>query len=227
MNNSSTSPLETSSHPCTTDPSVSFDIDLKEKLHKDEVINVDYAALRQTLATFNAPSDSSELSIVVQTKKSMPEAASGVYYPPDKEIDVVIDKPKKLQKTLQHELWHYADMTNNPPSSLEEKKNLLGHIGGKALLPFSITNAGLIIFNGVTRSDSIANSVAESGIIDPSVYASAAEIMSNAQGIATVGVIGSYALYSACYTAHKRERTARKAEKETFPAIISVAKPSQ
>lgn len=96
-----------------TDPVISMDISLGKELREGEVVEVCYAALRETLDYIKAPSDSSDLTIVLEPIGEQPKHSKiySSYTPSINTIRLTFNakaNTKFIQTCLQHEVYHYA-----------------------------------------------------------------------------------------------------------------------
>jgi hypothetical protein len=196
-----------------TDPAVSVNLSMKNKLPQGEAFHVDYDALRKTLEAVEAPADNSGLSIEFGSD-DLGIAINGSYSPSDKAVSIAHKaEPLKVQKTLQHELRHYSDIVERPVTNSENIKNFIGSTANKSGIPLSgaLTLANVGLFADKFVNLNVNNYEFVNGVVNTSEIA---------RNIILPVQIGALAL-SGFYWFHNRERTARKAEKLKLPTVVS------
>jgi hypothetical protein len=206
-----------------TDPAVSMDVDLGKSLQPGEVINVDFDALRKVLKETGAPKDSSDVSLDIKSPANTPKGMAGAHNPYTKETLLrFTGNESKMQGVLQHELRHYADFVETPPTDAEARKNRIGLLGAKAAnlaaLPTLLFTAGSIGSNVPAVENSATSVMSETSFNTLQTTIEAGHFTSVATSLGALAVMGTF------YWANKRERTARKAEKLNLPRVISVQK---
>lgn len=206
-----------------TDPAISVDLSVRRKLPKGHSFEVDYLALRETIDALGGIEDASNLNIRYRTKVGG-FMTRGRYYEVEGNdetqesehfIDIRYASRKTTQRTLQHELTHYIDLSNNPSSKAE---GIRAAIGGIALYTsFGITSANLAVSvtSLATRSELVGS------LVEPQALNTINETLNTLNNIGSYGSLGTLALGMAFYYAHKREITARKGGKVEAPVVTS------
>ncbi|MDB5163300.1 MAG: hypothetical protein JWN28_908 [Candidatus Saccharibacteria bacterium] len=199
--------------PLDTDPTISVNLSVKNTLKQGEKFHIDYPALRETLSAVGAPADSSSLSIEFGSKMSAGD--SGGYNPGIEHARIVSRNNERLmQKSLQHELKHYADMAQNPVTQNELLRNNIG----KSSIKASLAASGLGV---LTLIGSAADSFPQSIWANHETLEAISNTSEVGRTIIFPIILGSAALAGVLYYGQDRERTARKAEKLKLPIVAS------
>ncbi|HET8883849.1 MAG TPA: hypothetical protein VFM68_00055 [Candidatus Saccharimonadales bacterium] len=204
-----------------TDPTVTFDVGVGKQLDKGQVIDIDYSALRQSLSALDAPNDNSHLSVEVWPKHALPSGVKGAYSPDTTEVVVGMNKPADTNKSLRHELGHYADFANNPLSRKDEIENKIGQTALEIVTPAATVNIGLGATKAAMNIPGIDQLVSSEFSHSPA-YTAALEHLQSSYNLSTALALGAAAVSGIFYYGHKRERIARKAGKQDLPPIIGI-----
>lgn len=196
-----------------TDPIIAMDVKLKRDLNQSEVLHVDYAALRKTISTFRGPTDNSGLTVNLMHRSNMPSNIAGSFDPHNQSVEIKFRRaPAKNQKVLQHELWHYVDLTLSPATPLETGRVAVGNT------LMRLTNPATVVTLGDIAIKIAALIIQQKGMLDPEI--SRAIIDSN------IGVYTGRSLFGLCaaggllYYTNPRECSARKRSREVLPQIV-------
>lgn len=186
-------------------PRVSADVKLGKAVGRGKTIEVDEAALAQTLDHARIKeSDRSQIDIVLA--KSLPgyRTSEGLYYPDEKSI--YLKWGEGAQKTLQHEVKHFADDISGAIYPDREK---LYTAGVRYALPVSLTGIalnGAALFNRATETVTMSEQMSHNTALGGSA-------------LAATGIILGLGYYL-----DAGERSARKAEKANLSSAFHVEK---
>lgn len=202
-----------------TDPAVRMDIAFGDKLTPGQVIEVDYAALRESLHYVGAPSDSSDLSITyVPAGVNNPTGSKGQYHPTKNQLYVWLPQTKRGlkqgQKSLQHELKHYADrerILGTPEMADAVYDVSYRHANKVAAAAAGVISLG--IANNLYRY--VAYDIPEA--IEPI----SASFSSNTPGIVLAG-FGASLLAALPYRLDSSERRAHRAERGNLKQVVTI-----
>lgn len=204
------------------DPTVSMDIDLGKRLKPGEVIDVDFNALRNVLNRTGAPYNNGDSSIFIKDSSNMQTGVNGSHNPKKKETLIKFSRSEhKMQTTLQHELRHYGDLTQNPLTKPEIAKTIAGNLANTAGVALMLPNAGFTASLIATDIPQTKASLVPSTISE-ATYEAMTNIIEQGQNISIVASLGAMAVSAAFYWANKREKTARNAEKLNLPYVITI-----
>ena len=206
-----------------TDPAVSMSIDIGKDLQPGEVVDVDYEALRQTLAHTGAPTNNSRSSIHFATK--MKSGVRGHHQPVSRQTVVGFnrDRQEDMQRTLQHELTHYSDIMDNPVTESENRKYAIGQVSMRLvnyLLPAALT---IDAASAASVVPGVKSGLSPS-VMSEETYEATKNVIESAYFGSNAVLLGAVALSGAFYWANKRERLARKGGRKELPRVLSVNK---
>lgn len=202
-----------------TDPTVIVDRKVKKKLPRGASFEVDYPALRETVKVLDGPEDTANLSI--HYRKSVGGVMTrGKYYSDDSDhsIEIRIGSAKVMQRSLQHELTHYIDITKNPTTRSEEVRAAIGGTALYASFGMSIVNIPLSFAELGTHTQYA------SALISPDILTPVHETLNTANTVGIYGALGTLGVGLAFYYAHKREVIARKGGRIEAPIVASTPK---
>lgn len=214
--NASSEALSTPSELLETDPTIQVELSVKDRLKPGQVFMVDYPALRETLQSIGAPTDTSELDIVY----TQDLRALGAFRPSTNTIFInTRSNLSTIQDSLQHEIQHYVDHTNAPTTPLEYNRSMISNITGAALTPtasvsLGVTAASLLEYSGIST-------------ILPNSSEAIEMISSSAEQLNQVVLpfaLGLIAINTVSYYLDPRERKARKTGRQSHPTVASIRK---
>lgn len=188
-------------------PAFAVGIEYGRRLPAGTVVDVDYDAARTTLDALGAPTDRSDLTVVVGSQEPNSSTLHGLYDIGTKTAHLV----GPSQKYLQHELQHYVDYGEPDDLTLAENvRNKIGEFGvnniqkvGALSIPagmLPIVNAWYGAKYGV---EPLSRDAAET------LYLSSSAI--------SLGAVACFATYAL----NPYERRARKASRKKLPQVVS------
>lgn len=199
-----------------TDPTVSVDLKVKRKLPKGASFEVDYPALRETIKVLDGPDDTSNLTI--HYRKSVGGFMTRGKYVSDGDdhsVEIRVGRPKGNQRTLQHELTHYIDISKNPTTRQEEIRAAIGGVALYTSTGITGVDLGLSLASLGTHSEYASN------FLSADTLTTVNEVLYNSNAAGICGSLGTLAVGVAFYYAHKREIIARKGGRKEAPMVTS------